>query len=178
VGGPAAHRVHLRGGNVKDCWISGSCRANRRVEDLSRKVTDEVHGLEPLRTCLPDVGCKIRRSIAHAPRLTALVTALESDDVLGVTVRFNTYRTVYYDDPKPTNESDQTAAVAHALHKKLKAGRFQPNPARSLTIGVLGLWRRGGRRDPPILAIVAPVHSGCTSTAGPRPIALEVHDRA
>jgi hypothetical protein len=75
--------------------------------------------------------------------LAALAAALEPDDVLGLTVRFNTYRTVYFDEPTLTRGSDQTKAAERALHEKLQGGGFQPNPARSLLVGVLGLWRHG-----------------------------------
>ncbi|MGZ8307971.1 MAG: hypothetical protein ACXWU6_15460, partial [Allosphingosinicella sp.] len=34
-----------------------------------------------------------------SPALQALAAALEADDVLGLTLRWNTYRTIYYDDP-------------------------------------------------------------------------------
>jgi hypothetical protein len=78
--------------------------------------------------------------------LQALATALQDDDVLGLTVRFNSYRTTYYDDAALTKTSPATQAKADALTAKLRAGGFQPNPARSHMVGVLGLWRKS---DPP-----------------------------
>jgi hypothetical protein len=66
--------------------------------------------------------------------------------VLGLTVRFNAYRTVYYDNPDLTNGSKAAQKAAKALIAKLKDGGFQPNPARSLLVGVIGLWRKG---EPP-----------------------------
>jgi len=59
--------------------------------------------------------------------------------VLGLTVRFNAYRTVYYDNPDLTNGSKAAQKAAKALIAKLKDGGFQPNPARSLLVGVIGL---------------------------------------
>ena len=52
----------------------------------------------------------------------------------GITVRFNTYRTEYYGVEAPG------AAERAALQKQLRGGGFQPNPARSLVVGVIGLW--------------------------------------
>jgi hypothetical protein len=75
-----------------------------------------------------------------SPALQHLAKALEGDDVLGLTVQWNAYRTLYYDDPA------NMRALARQLHDKLVGGGFQPNPARSKLIGVLGLWRKG---EPP-----------------------------
>ena len=80
----------------------------------------------------------------HAsPALQALDQAMADDDVLGLTVRWNSYRTIYYDDPCLRNGSPQSAAAAQKQIEGLKTGGFQPNPARSLVVGVLGLWRCG-----------------------------------
>jgi hypothetical protein len=80
-----------------------------------------------------------------SPALQALVEALADDEVLGLTVRWNTYRTVYYDDPTiRTNKGGQLSVDAQALIAKLEIpNSFQPNPARSELVGVIGLWRRG-----------------------------------
>jgi hypothetical protein len=77
---------------------------------------------------------------AHdSPALRALAQALESDDVLGLTVRWNAYRTLYFDSRDPNNND----ALAQQLATNLTGGGFQPNPARSELVGVLGLWRKG-----------------------------------
>src|SRR5262249_51716583 len=68
--------------------------------------------------------------------LQSMAAALNHDHVLGLTVRFNAYRTIYYDNPNLTNGSPATAAAARELIAKLNAGGFQPNPARSLMVGV------------------------------------------
>jgi len=73
--------------------------------------------------------------------LQQLQTSMADPDVLGVMVRFVTYRTVYYNDASLTNTSSGPAATA--LQAQLNAGGFQPNPARSLLVGTVGLWRRG-----------------------------------
>jgi len=75
--------------------------------------------------------------------LKSLDSALKNDDVAGLTVRLNAYRTIYYDNPDLTNQSPATAAAAKELSNKLNEGGFQPNPARSLMVGVIGIWRKG-----------------------------------
>jgi hypothetical protein len=78
---------------------------------------------------------------AHgSPALEALGRALADDDVLGLTVRWNAYLTSYYDS---LDMPAQSAALSKALQQKLEGGGFQPNPARSELVGVLGLWRKG-----------------------------------
>jgi hypothetical protein len=75
-----------------------------------------------------------------SPVLLRLAAALkEDDDVLGLTVRWNAYRTLYFDSLNPSNN----AGLAQQLQAKLTGGGFQPNPARSELVGVLGLWRKG-----------------------------------
>ena len=75
--------------------------------------------------------------------LQQLAKALAEDDVLGLTVRWNSYRTLYFDSLDPTANN---LAVARQLQTNLTGGGFQPNPARSPLVGVLGLWRKG---EPP-----------------------------
>jgi hypothetical protein len=87
--------------------------------------------------------------------LQSLAAAVEPDDVLGLTARFNAYRTIYYDNPDLTSRS-AAAAEAQALIAKLKDGGFQPNPARSLLVGVIGLWRKGEPAHEPGDRVLAP----------------------
>ncbi len=75
--------------------------------------------------------------------LERFAESLEHDDVRGVMVRFCTYRTVYYDDLSLSNRSAATQEAARSLRAKLDAGGWQPNPARSLLVGTIGLWREG-----------------------------------
>jgi hypothetical protein len=77
---------------------------------------------------------------AHdSPALQELAKALQDDEVLGLTVRWNSYRTLYFDSLEPNN----IPALAQQLHDNMVGGGFQPNPARSEVVGVLGLWRKG-----------------------------------
>ncbi|HEY0371772.1 MAG TPA: hypothetical protein VGD79_07205 [Thermoanaerobaculia bacterium] len=89
--------------------------------------------------------------------LQKLQTAMLDDDVLGITVQWNAWRTIYYND---FNIIDQKVLDAHAddLLKKLEGGGFQPNPARGQLVGVIGLWRKG-----------EPVHEPCDRVLIPGP---------
>jgi len=79
--------------------------------------------------------------------LQALKKKLDDDDVLGLTVQLNAYRTIYYNSLEVPAKLPELSA---ALIAKLNAGGFQPNPARSMMVGVVGLWRKG-----------EPVHEPC-----------------
>src|SRR5258707_42997 len=76
-----------------------------------------------------------------SPALQALQKALDTDDVFGLTVQWSAYRTIYYGTPVQRNKD--IAPLATELTKKLNSGGFQPNPARSMVVGVIGLWRKG-----------------------------------
>jgi hypothetical protein len=104
-------------------------------------------------------GVKI--NALDSPALKALAEALKAPDVAGLVVRWNAYRTIYYDDPTLSNSDNGPAdAAAAALLAKLQAGGWQPNPARSRRVGAIGLWRPdepvhepGGRA---LLSIIPP----------------------
>jgi hypothetical protein len=71
--------------------------------------------------------------------LKALKSAMDDDNVLGLTVRFNAYSTRYYGAEK----TSEIGALEQALVTNLAGGGFQPNPARSQIVGTVGLWRKG-----------------------------------
>ena len=73
--------------------------------------------------------------------LQQLCGALDAEDVLGLTVRWTVYRTIYYDTPALAGNPTLQKQVAQQLIAKLNGGGFQPNPARSKLVGVIGLWR-------------------------------------
>jgi hypothetical protein len=85
----------------------------------------------------------LRIDAFDSPALQALQKALASDDVLGLTVRWNAYRTIYYNYPAATNQELSQSGLSQKLTAKLCGGGFQPNPARSYMVGVIGLWRAG-----------------------------------
>ena len=91
-------------------------------------------------TCFPKAD-GLRIDAFDSPSLQALQNALADDDVLGITVQFNTYRTIYYNDPVDTNP--ELVPPSQVLTKMLQGGGWQPNPARSKMVGVIGLWRAG-----------------------------------
>jgi hypothetical protein len=84
-----------------------------------------------------------------SPALIALLKAMDAPDVAGLVVRWNTYRTIYYDDPTLNNAPGPANQAAQGLIDKLKAGGFQPNPARSMMVGAIGLWRPDEPRHEP-----------------------------
>lgn len=71
--------------------------------------------------------------------LTALHDAISSGEADGLTVRWNAYRTIYFNNDAPPSDQPYYAA----LKQRLEGGGFQPNPARSWIVGVVGLYRRG-----------------------------------
>lgn len=105
--------------------------------------------------------------------LQHLQLCMNDSDVLGVMVRFVTYRTVYYNDPTLANGAPSTAAAAKALQNALNAGGFQPNLARSQLVGTVGLWRSGDimteASDRALIATMATV-PGYPSTGNGGPV--------
>jgi hypothetical protein len=89
-------------------------------------------------TSFPKAG-GLRIDAHDSPALQQLAKALDEHDVQGLTVRWNAYRTLYFDSMDPADND----ALAKQLQTRLMGGGFQPNPARSEVVGVLGLWRKG-----------------------------------
>jgi hypothetical protein len=75
----------------------------------------------------------------HSGVVQQFAKILQDDDVLGLTVRWNAYFTRYYD----TSDVSKIPALEQQLQNNLSGGGFQPNPARSELVGVLGIWRKG-----------------------------------
>lgn len=133
--------------------IPGGCRVfGRRVErfhdryiNFSRNPANNmIAGIASVmwQNCFPkDQGLQIDAHDSLA--LQAMQRAIADPDVLGVSVRWNSYRTVYFDDATLANGAQSTRMRSAELIAKLNGGGWQPNPARSLLVGVLGLWRRG-----------------------------------
>jgi hypothetical protein len=110
--------------------------------------------------------------------LQHLSKALEAEDVLGITVRFNAYRTVYFGNPNLKNNSPLTPQAAQELASKLGDGGFQPNPARSLLVGVIGLWRKHESGHEPsdraLLQTTNPSVGTAYARLGPTALALDL----
>jgi hypothetical protein len=60
-----------------------------------------------------------------------------------LTVRFNAYRTIYFDNDNPPLARGANRPAYEALQNRVQGGGFQPNPARSWIVGVIGLHRAG-----------------------------------
>jgi hypothetical protein len=119
-----------------------STRMTARYINFARNSVGFIAGIASVvwQTSFPKaVGLRVEPH--GSPALQKLAAALqEDDDVLGLTVRWNAYRTIYFDSVDPTQDN---SAVGRQLQTALMGGGFQPNPARSELVGVLGLWRKG-----------------------------------
>ena len=78
-----------------------------------------------------------------SPALQALEAAMGEEGVIGLTVRWVAYGTYYYDTPALATDPLLIPIKAQELIDKLNGGGFQPNPARSSMVGMIGLWRAG-----------------------------------
>jgi hypothetical protein len=132
--------------------IAGGCRI---FAPRSARVTDRYINLgrNPVYYIAGFASVIWQTSFAKADGLTIdvhdsdalrqLADGLEEEDVLGLTVRWTVYRTIYYDTPQLATDVALQSAVAAELMAKLNGGGFQPNPARSKLVGAIGLWRQG-----------------------------------
>ena len=132
--------------------IAGGCRVvgrramrihDRFINFAANPANNMIAGVASVmwQTCFPK-GEGLGIDAHDSAVLKALVDALDHTDVAGLMLRFTTYRTVYYADPTLANGSHATKGAGAALQAKIAAGGFQPNPARSLLVGTLGLWRQ------------------------------------
>ncbi|MFZ6769523.1 hypothetical protein ACO0LM_20925 [Undibacterium sp. Di26W] len=93
-------------------------------------------------TSFATAGLKIDSHKSAA--LAALQHALQEADAEGIVISFNAYHTIYFDDPTLSNAVPGSGDIQSGLlYDKLMAGGFQPNPARSLIVGTIGVWRKG-----------------------------------
>jgi len=122
--------------------LKRSTRFTDRYINFSRNPVGAIAGIASVvwQTSFPKADFRV--DAFDSGVLQALQTALAPDDVLGLTVQWNAYRTIYYDDPKTVDKLTM-AEKAGELILKLAGGGFQPNPARSVLVGVIGLWRAG-----------------------------------
>ncbi|WP_298468548.1 Ig-like domain-containing protein [uncultured Erythrobacter sp.] len=133
--------------------IPGGCRIlgkrQRRFDDRNinfgaNPSNQIIAGLASVswQTVFPKVGHAVLEEF-DSPAVAALRAAFSHDDVLGLMVRWNSYRTIYYNDKALRNGNQAQSDAQQAIMAKLREGGWQPNPARSLVVGVVGLWRRG-----------------------------------
>ena len=129
------------------CQVEANCSARmiaRQINFARNPTFSCIAGVASVvwQTSFPK-GASLPLYARGSQAIAALSHALDDDDVLGLTVRWNAYRTVYYDDIDCRNGNPAMTQESSALQHKLRGGGFQPNPARSRVVGVLGLWRKG-----------------------------------
>ncbi len=151
-------------------------RFTARYINFGRNAVGAIAGIASVvwQTCFATEDLRI--DAFDSPALQALQRAIESDaGVLGLTVQWNAYRTIYYDTPD-AYQRPKMAEVSAQLVKKLEGGGFQPNPARSMMVGTIGLWRKGepvhepgdrtlitGPDDPPRPPTIGSAHARLTA---------------
>lgn len=105
--------------------------------------------------------------------LQALQAALDQPGVIGLTVRWVNYRTIYYDCPDLATDVPLRTTKAQELISRLRindpsgGGVWQPNPARSKMVGAIGLWREGEPlHEPGDRALITTSFPGVTGPPG------------
>jgi hypothetical protein len=87
--------------------------------------------------------------------LGGLEEALRARGARGLMLRFNTYRTVYFQNG--LRNPLEPAATPEELQRLHAQGKPVPNPAYSLVVGVLGPWFDGERESVPGGRLLIPV---------------------
>ena len=124
-----------------------SARFTDRYINLSRNLVGYITGLFSVTwQCSFALEDGLTIDAFDSPALKALQAAMGEKGVLGLTVRWVAYNTYYYDDPALATDARLPFSKAQELIDKLNGGGFQPNPARSNMVGMIGLWREG---EPP-----------------------------
>ena len=80
--------------------------------------------------------------------LSDLLAAMEKEDAQGLMVRFNSYRTLYFQNGI-RNQISQQPRNDQELSDMYLQGEVFENPAYSLTVGVAGLWQKGEPANAP-----------------------------
>lgn len=76
---------------------------------------------------------------ANSPLLEAFANEITDPDVLGIMIRFHTYRTLYFQNGLRNNIPQQPRSIAQ-LKQLYNTGANFSNPAYSVLTGVIGLW--------------------------------------
>ena len=83
---------------------------------------------------------------AQSPLIAALQEAMQEEDVNGVMLRFSTYRTLYFQgngQQDIEHEPNSMRQLVTELHQRYKNGENISNPAYSVVVGTVGVWRSG-----------------------------------
>jgi hypothetical protein len=91
----------------------------------------------------------------QSPLLSALAEGLARDDALGLMLRFQTYRTLYFQNGI-RNSIPQQPRTIDELRQLYEQGLNFSNPAYSVMVGALGLWLRDEPRTWPGGRYLAP----------------------
>lgn len=115
--------------------------------------------------------------------LGAFEHALERDDVAGVMIRFQTYRTLYFQNGQ-RNSIPQQPRTSVELKQLYATGQNFSNPAYSALVGVAGLWMRddpalsaqGGRYLVPAGNVAVASRGGKDRPVPPGPAVFELDE--
>lgn len=126
VSAPRASRMHSR-------WIN--FQRNLAQNDPRIQIAGVAGAL--WQTAFPAASVQLNDN--GSPLLGAFVKAFQQPGVLGIMVRFNVYRTLYFQNGvfNDIPQTPQTMADAQALYQQ---GLMFSNPAYSVVTGTVGLW--------------------------------------
>lgn len=128
------------------CRIAAKCnqRFSARYINFQRNSVGYIAGVASVNWQTSFSKDTLQIDAHKSEALAALQAALNEPDAQGIVVSFNAYRTVYFDNPGMATASASDNDVQwESLHQKLVEGGFQPNPARSMIVGTIGVWRKG-----------------------------------
>lgn len=105
--------------------------------------------------------------------LKAFESALQRDEVAGLMIRFQTYRTLYFQNGVRNNIPQQPQTSAD-LQKLYMAGENFSNPAYSALVGVVGLWMQDESLSAPSGRYLVPSDA---ATIAPGPAVFELDEK-
>jgi hypothetical protein len=114
--------------------------------NLSNQLAIAGHAGVTWQTCFEKAGVSFSGTDA-SPLLNLLRQGLE-DDAIGLMIRFHTYRTLYFQNGIRNNISPAPKTSAE-LQQEYAQGKNFSNPAYSVVVGSIGLWRRSEPRSVP-----------------------------
>ncbi|HEV2865881.1 MAG TPA: hypothetical protein VGX37_05150 [Allosphingosinicella sp.] len=144
-------------------------RATARYVNFQRNSVGIIAGIASVLWQTSFLKEDLEIDVLGSAGLAALVEAMGAEEVLGLTVRWYTYRTIYYDTPMTSKEQigpHQTALMNKlTLEDPYGNGVFQPNPARSKFVGSIGLWRESEPMHEPGERVLVPAGDQVIATA-------------
>src|SRR5262249_49808274 len=123
--------------------------------------------------------------VDKSPGLAALKKAAETGGNQGIVIQFTSYRTLYY---QTASYQGQRITNGEDLVKAYQNGFRGGNPARSILLGMIGIWGAGELASAPTERLLAPAnqvtharvavlarmdhHPEAALTADPQPVLL------